>query len=144
MRRRVPQMVLVPLILALGACQQPDVGQPCNITWGNTDQGAPPPPNPVSLFQSGGSDWFESGNTECENLVCIVSPAAPGSRYASGGYCSKPCVSDQDCYESRTGLVCRQMVLDPAFIAELQQFDAALAQKYLGDVQFSSYCAVPN
>ena len=143
MRRPVPKMVLAALILALGACQQPDVGQPCNITWGDPSQGAPPPPNPVDLFQSHGSDWFESGNTECENLVCIVSPAAPGSRYASGGYCSKPCVSNNDCYESRTGLVCRQMVLDATFIAALEQFDPALAQKYLGDVQFSSYCAVP-
>jgi hypothetical protein len=142
MRCRIPKMALAAVILALGACQEPDVGQPCNIAWGSTDQGAPPPPNPVELFQSGGSDWFESGNTECENLVCIVSPAAPGSRYASGGYCSKPCVSNNDCYESKTGLVCRQMVLDPAFINELQTFDPALAQKYLGDVQFSSYCAV--
>jgi hypothetical protein len=139
MRRRVSKMVLVAAILALGACQEPDVGQPCKIAWGTADT-APPPPDPVTLFEEGGSEWFESGNTECENLVCIVSPAAPGSRYATGGYCSKPCVSDNDCFKSETGLACRQLVLDPLFLAALDQIDPSLKQKYLGDVQFSSYC----
>jgi hypothetical protein len=143
MRRLAPKMVLAATILALGACQQPDVGQPCNITWGTSDS-APPPPTPTTLFQSGGSDWFESGNTACENLVCIVSPVAPGARYATGGYCSKPCVSNSDCFQSETGLVCRQMVLDPLFLAQLDQIDPTLKQKYLGDVQFSSYCGVPK
>ncbi len=145
MRRPVPKMVLVASTLAamvaLGGCQEPDVGQACNITWG-TSETAPPPPNPVELYQSGGADYFESGNPECENLVCIVSPAAPGTRYASGGYCSKPCVSNQDCFESKTGLVCRQMLLDPLFLAQLDRFDPELKAKYLGDVQFSSYCGV--
>jgi hypothetical protein len=136
MRRLVPKMVLVAATLALGACQKPDVGQPCNISWGTSDT-APNPPNPTTIT----SDYFESGNTECENLVCIVSPAAPGSRYAAGGYCSKPCVSNSDCFQSETGLVCRQMVLDDLFLAQL---DAALRDKYLGDVHFSSYCGVPR
>lgn len=140
MRRRVPKMALVAALLVLGACQEPDVGQPCKIGWGDPEAGAPPPPNPQTVT----SDWFESGNTECENLVCIVSPAAVGSRYGSGGYCSKPCVSNQDCFESETGLVCRQMVLDPLFLAQLDQFDPTLKQRYLGDVQFSSYCGVPR
>ncbi len=144
MRLRVPKMVLVAATLALGACQEPDVGQPCSIKWGDPDQGAPPPPDPVKLYEDGGSDFFESGNVTCENLVCIVSPAPPGSRYSSSGYCSKPCVSNQDCYESKTGLVCRQMVLDPLFLAQLDQSDPALKQKYLGEVQFSSYCGVPR
>jgi hypothetical protein len=143
MRSRASRAALVAALIALGACQSPDVGQPCTITWGTSDA-APPPPDPVTLFDNGGSDWFESGNTTCENLVCIVSPAAKGSRYASGGYCSKPCVSNQDCFESQTGLVCRQMVLDPTFLKQLDQIDPALKQRYLGDIQFSSYCAVPR
>ena len=133
-------MALVATALALGACQQPDVGQPCTITWGSNETSATPPPTPQTIQ----SDWFESGNTDCENLVCIVSPAAPGSRYASGGYCSKPCVSDQDCFESKTGLVCRQMVLDPVFMKQLEASDPQLATRYLGEVQFSSYCGVPE
>jgi hypothetical protein len=136
-------MVLVAFMLVLGACQEPDVGQPCKIGWG-TGETAPPPPTPTELYSTGGADWFEAGNTQCEDLVCIVSPAAPGSRYASSGYCSKPCVSNSDCFESDTGLVCRQMVLDPLFLAQLDQSNPALKQQYLGDVQFSSYCGVPK
>ncbi|HEX9244374.1 MAG TPA: adventurous gliding motility lipoprotein CglC [Anaeromyxobacter sp.] len=141
MRARAPILALfVVALTTLGACQSPDVGQPCTITWGTGS--TEPPPDPVTLYKEGGSDWFESGNTQCENLVCIVSPAAPGSQYSGGGYCSKPCVSNQDCFQSETGLVCRQLVLDPAFLKALDTLDPALRQKYLGDIQFSSYCVV--
>jgi hypothetical protein len=143
MRRRIPKMALVAALLALGACQEPDVGQPCTLTWGTSDA-APPPPTPAELFQSGGSDWFETGNSQCEDFVCIVSPVPPGQKYSTSGYCSKPCVSNQDCFESKTGLVCRQMVLDPLFLAQLDKVAPALKQQYLGDVQFSSYCGVPR
>jgi hypothetical protein len=139
MRPRAPIPALLAALLALGACQSPDVGQPCTISWGTGDA-ASPRPDPVSLYKTGGTDWFETGNTECENLVCIVSPAPPGSRYSTGGYCSKPCVSNQDCFQSETGLVCRQLLLDPSFITLLNSFEPALRQKYLGDINFSSYC----
>lgn len=141
MRRRVPNMVLAATtLLALVACSNPDVGQPCTISWGSSD--GTPPPNPPTLLAEGGSDYFESGNLSCENLICILSPAPAGSRYGGGGYCSKPCVSDQDCFRSETGLVCRQMILDPTFLAQLDKTDPALKERYLGDVQFSNYCAV--
>ncbi len=139
MRARVPKMALVAAALVLGACQQPDVGQPCTLTWG-TGAEAPAYPKPSEIQ----ADYFESGNTDCENLVCIMSPAAEGSRYGASAYCSKPCISNQDCFESKTGLVCRQMVLDSLFLAELEKYDPALKARYLGDVQFSSYCGVPR
>lgn len=144
MRRRTPNtlLALAPLLLLAVACQDPDVGNPCTLTWGQ--DATTPPPKPVDLPADGG-DYFESGNFACEGLVCIVSPAAAGTRYGCTelgcGYCSKPCVSNDDCYESDTGLVCRQMVLDPAFLAQL---DEATRQRYLSDVQYSSYCAVPR
>jgi hypothetical protein len=123
----------------LAGCQSPDVGQRCELLW--NPSGSTPPPTPGSIA----SDYFETGNAACDNLVCIVSPQAPGARYfdcagTQCGYCSKPCVSDKDCFHSDTGLVCRQIVLDPAFIAAL---DPATRATYLGDIQFSSYCAVP-
>jgi hypothetical protein len=133
---------------ALAACQAPDVGQRCTLeTW----QNASTRPNPTDLNFT--SDYLETGNVACDNLVCIVSPVrsgkysdcpgAPAGQPQLGqcGYCSKPCVSNQDCYPSQTGLECRQMVLDPAFIQMLR--DQGLADKYLASVQFSSYCAVP-
>ena len=159
MLRRAPNVLpAVALVAALAACQEPDVGQRCTISWSPTweQDGTPPPPRPtctpdiappgcVDLYTSGGGDYFESGNLGCEGLVCIVSPAAPGSRYACDaygcGYCSKPCVSNADCYESKTGLVCRQMVLDPVF---MDQLDPETKARYLADVQFSSYCATPR
>jgi hypothetical protein len=127
--------------LAVLACQDPDVGQRCDITWGNVE--TTPPPNAVSLYPDG-ADFFESGNVSCENLVCIVSPAQAGSQYDrgdAGGYCSKPCVSDNDCFKSETGLVCRQMVLDPVFLAQLTP---ELRERYVPALQTSSFCGVPR
>lgn len=148
MRGRFPNALLALISVAvLAACQGPDVGQACTIAWNPNwaTDGTPPPPRPVDLYTSGGSDYFESGNTGCEGLVCIVSPAAPGSRYACDqygcGYCSKPCVSNDDCYQSDTGLVCRQMVLDPVF---LDRLDPLTRARYLADIQFSSYCGTPR
>lgn len=150
MRRRAPKQLLALLpVLALVACQDPDVGNPCTISWSPTweQDGTPPPPTAAELATQpgGGSDWFESGNLACEGLVCVVSPAPAGTRYGSqtpgAGYCSKPCVSNDDCFEDETGLVCRQMVLDPVF---LEQLDPATRDRYLADIQFSSYCGVPR
>lgn len=131
-------LALVPL-LAVG-CQSPDVGNPCALSWNPNWQadGTLPPPAATTTT----ADYFESGNLACDGLVCIVSPATTG-KYASStpgqGYCSKPCVSNSDCYENKTDLVCRQMVLDPVF---LEQLDPATRQRYLSDIQYSSYCAI--
>ena len=124
--------------LALAACQEPDVGQRCNM--GEALDPAIYNPGDVT------SEILLTFAPECDNLICILSPATSGeySTCAGGvncGYCSKPCVSDQDCYESETGLVCRQMVLDEAFINSL---DPDVRDRYLAGVQFSSYCAIPN
>ncbi len=144
---RSPSLLAAPAValLALAGCQGPDVGGQCTIAWNPTWQqdNTPPPPTAATLYASGGSDYFESGNLACDGLVCIVSPAPAGSKYGStvpgAGYCSKPCVSNADCYQSETGLVCRQMVLDPVFLSTLDQ---ATRDRYLADIQYSSYCAV--
>ena len=132
-------------VFALAGCQSPDVGQKCDIAWNTTwltDPSAAKPPV-ASQLPAGGSDYFESGNLGCDGLVCIVSPAPLGSKYGSDqpgvGYCSKPCVSNSDCYQSETDLVCRQMVLDPVFLSTL---DPTTRDRYLADIQYSSYCAV--
>jgi hypothetical protein len=140
MTRSAWKRVLAVASLAVAAaCQDPDVGQRCDIAWGEVE--STPPPDPVRLFQEGGADYFQSGNVTCENLVCIVSPAAPGSRYSQGGYCSKPCVSNSDCFQDETGLECRQMVLDPVFLAQLTP---ELRERYVPEFQTSSFCGVPR
>lgn len=131
--------VAVGAVLATG-CQSPDVGARCQIP---SDPSSTLDPKPDSIS----GDYLETGNLACDSLVCIVSPATSGE-YATCdgtncGYCSKPCVSDTDCYKSETGLVCRQMVLDPEFIQLLEEQDPELADRYLGDARYSSYCAVP-
>jgi hypothetical protein len=108
-------------LVLLAACQGPDVGQDCTLRAA----GSGPAP---------GADWFETGNFECPNPVCIQSYGRERP------YCSKACVSNRDCYTGSTGLVCRLVVLDPDFLAGL---DPATRQKYLGDIQYASYCAVP-
>lgn len=141
-------VVLLTSVCALAACQKPDVGARCTLAWNSSwkDDGTAAPPTPGTAA----GDYFESGNVACDDLVCIVSPAPAGSRYGACGkeatyeycgYCSKPCVSNQDCYSSSTGLVCDQIVLDPAFLASL---DPATKQRYLGEISFSSYCVVPR
>jgi hypothetical protein len=145
MSKRLAGLVLaVSTFSAVAACQRPDVGARCTLAWNSSWQtdGTPPPPTPSTAQ----GDYFESGNIGCDDLTCIVSPAAPGSKYGgcSGdacGYCSKPCVSNADCYSSSTGLVCDQIVLDPAFLATL---DPTTTQRYLGEIRFSSYCVVPR
>lgn len=119
---------LLPALLAaaLAGCQDPDVGQACTIHVANLPATVP-------------ADWMETGNTGCVNLVCIASPDPSGSA-KHNPYCSKACVSDRDCYSGQTGLICRQVVLDSEFLAALSEADRT---KYLGDIQFSNYCALP-
>ena len=128
---------VVALAALLAGCQSPDVGQRCRLP---RDPQAADAPTPATIS----GDYLETGNPACDNLVCVMSPSTPGGRYndcpgGECGYCSKPCVSDQDCFRSDTGLACRQLVLDPAFLASLTP---ETRQKYLGDIQFSSYCIV--
>lgn len=121
--------VLVLGSVALGGCQDPDVGQKCSFD-GN-----------LATLTAGDvpADYLETGITSCDSLVCIKSPKPP-SQVKNNPYCSKVCVSNADCSQSDTGLVCRQVVLDPTFINSL---DPAVRQKYLGDTQFAFYCAAP-
>lgn len=122
---RTTTIAFIACFAALAGCQAPDVGAPCNLDF--------EVPQPVV------ADYLETGRTECDNLVCIRSQLS--SRQASEAYCSKPCVADGDCSPSDTGLLCRKVVLDDAFLSNL---DAATKQKYLGDTgQFSRYCAAP-
>ncbi|OFX22828.1 MAG: hypothetical protein A2V77_13355 [Anaeromyxobacter sp. RBG_16_69_14] len=122
-------------VLGLAGCQGPDVGQACTIqAVGEVDL------NKTSVP----ADFFESGNLSCDNLVCIKSPdQSAGSKVKSNPYCSKACVSNSDCFESDTGLVCRPVTVDPNFIKTLPQETQDQYQLLLGQISFSSYCAAP-
>jgi hypothetical protein len=102
-----------------------------------------------ALGQPVAADWLETGAFACDNLVCVKSPVPASGWTKPNPYCSKACVSDRDCYRSETGLVCRQVVLDPDFLAELGNNDTCgvppgdCRSWYLGQIAFSSYCAIP-
>jgi hypothetical protein len=121
--------IVTTAILALTGCQGPDVGGRCTFQGVNPDQAQ--------------ADFLETGPvTDCDTLVCMVSPAQTRAGKPNP-YCSKPCVSNGDCFQSETGLVCRTVVFDPAFINQLEQQNPQLLQQYLGDIRASSYCAAP-
>jgi hypothetical protein len=125
-------MRIAPLLFAVGAlglagCQDPDVGGLCDIP-GVPDGGI-------------AADYVLLGETGCDNLVCIESPVpATGSVVKNNPYCSKPCVADNDCFTSDTGLICRPVVLDETFLNSLPPDVRA---KYLPNIQNSKYCAAP-
>jgi hypothetical protein len=128
--------------LSAAGCQDPDVGARCDVQWNRAETNPIKAPEPGTVL----GDYLETGNLACDSLVCIVSPAKSGEfsecagDHAQCGYCSKPCVSDAECFKSETGLVCRQIVLDPEFILQL---DPAVADQFLGDARYSRYCAAP-
>jgi hypothetical protein len=147
---RLHRVALLAVTAAIVAgCQPPDVGERCDVQWNRSPSNPIEAPEPATVP----GDYLETGNLACDSLVCIVSPA-PSGEYSSCagdhtqcGYCSKPCVSDAECFKSETGLVCRQIVLDPEFILLLEQQDEAngtnIAGQFLGDARYSRYCAAP-
>jgi hypothetical protein len=142
MRLALSKLALaLALPLALGACQKPDVGARCELGWNRDPSNPTQPPTP----QTAAADYFETGNSSCDDQICIVSPAPAGSRYGgcsgdSCGYCSKPCVSDKDCYKSDTGLVCDWILPDSTLVSG----GGDTLQMYLPDTNPSRYCVVPR
>ncbi len=143
MRAELPAAVAVAVLLLAG-CQGPDVGQSCSLQ-------APALADPSVTVPA---DYLESNPASgCENLVCIKSPPQPAkSKVKSNPYCSKPCVSNSDCSQGDTGLVCRPVTVDPNFIATLSPEARAQYRRVLGcpddpaaacPIGFSSYCAAP-
>jgi hypothetical protein len=131
----VPRVSVLALlgVLSQTACQHPtDLGHPCTLRQAD---GGP------WLDSSATDDHIYQGTPECENLVCIR-PA--GATYAAGqGICSNLCTPKNagdpnspstDCDSKNTGLVCRPLALDQAFINQILKLDggAALLQLYLG------------
>jgi hypothetical protein len=129
-------LILATLVgtLVAGCSEEPDVGQPC--------------PLPVTLADgsladacNGKGDYLGEGATVCENLVCVLTGATSDICASRTPICSKPCVSDSDCFKKKTGLECRPVVLDEE---TMQTWDPVLRQKYLSDIGFSNYCAYPK
>jgi hypothetical protein len=130
-------------LLLLTGCPSPDVGQACEMGLKYADGSSIAVSVPgVGLCSAQSADFFRSGAVECDNLICLQSPTgacAGATPHQVKAYCSKACVSDSDCFHSETGLVCRQVLLDPAFVASLPNGGAPWLPQALG----SNYCAYP-
>ena len=164
---RTATICVLASIAALAGCQGPDVGQSCELQTADGGVDLNDPNVPVS------ADFFESGNLGCDNLVCIRSPNPQGAtKIKSNPYCSKACVSNSDCFQGDTGLVCRSVTVDFDFVNCLAQQQRDTYYRTLGcqvpeggticdpngqkcangncrgvtptcQFQFSSYCAAP-
>ena len=116
---------------ALAGCTSDDVGTPCSLALVTV----------ACTASTDTVDYFESSAAStCDNLVCVHA-AGTGCTSAGkvAGVCSKPCVADSDC---GNGTVCRQLVLDPAFINGIAPGDPRYP--YLGNIQSSNFCAAPS
>lgn len=132
-------------LLAAAACQSVDVGQPCTMNLEFADGG------PIAVSVGGAvecsadsGDFLRTGALECDGLVCLQSATGAcsgqtGTPFLVRSYCSKACVSNSDCFTSQTGLVCRAVLPEPAFLASLPDGGAP----YIPATLQSNYCAPP-
>jgi hypothetical protein len=127
--KKVRIATLLGLALLAG-CQEPDVGQSCTVSvqvGGTQLTGANTPAN-----------FIQNGSTECENLICILSPD-PGGRAKNNPYCSKACVSDGECSPDETGLRCLRVAPDESLLSQLTPEER---ERFVGGNASSFYCAI--
>ena len=148
LKMRATALCVLASIAVLAGCQGPDVGQSCQLQTGDGGVDLNSATVPVK------ADFLESGNLGCDNLICIKSPTPPSpNKLTNNPYCSKACVSNSDCFQSDTGLVCRPVTVDKNFISTLSVPQRIAYYTILGcqvdadgtptncPLQFQSYCA---
>ena len=143
--------------VALIACNVPtDLNNPCRLS-------EPDPNNDGGLIfilstdtatVSPDFDFISSGDSDCENLVCIrVAHPAMGFYDDTtywGGRCSNNCIVDEannhssNCGEAEKGLACRQLSLDQTFIDSYCASNPAGCQSTFGNDTSATYCVDPN
>ena len=84
--------------------------------------------------------FVQTGSTACDNLVCILS-RDPDRRVENDPYCSKPCVSDDECFPDETGLRCLRIAPDETLLGQLTEEQR---QQFVGGNASSFYCAIPD
>jgi hypothetical protein len=137
-----------------------DLGQPCNMVKALPDGGT----TFVLVGDlSAGKDFVSFGATACNDLVCVVDQGSASVQLSQAqrdagnslqspaiGYCSVACVqgSNSTCTPQYNDLqnvpgdamTCRELVLDPALIAEICKDPVACAE-YFGSNRASFFCA---
>jgi hypothetical protein len=138
----------VLLSASLFACTtSTDLGEPCTPVKALSDGGVT---DVLVGDLSSGQDFISFGATECSDLVCVVDQTSASQQLSVAqrdagislgspavGYCSTACVQGND---SALVMACRELVLDPALIAEICQTPAKCEQ-YFGSNRSSFFCA---
>ena len=151
----------VLLSASLFACTtSTDLGEPCTPVKALSDGGVT---DVLVGDLSSGQDFISFGATECSDLVCVVDQTSASQQLSVAqrdagislgspavGYCSTACVqgNDSTCStqynnlqdQSALVMACRELVLDPALIAEICQTPAKCEQ-YFGSNRSSFFCA---
>jgi hypothetical protein len=162
-------MVVVLGVTELGCRQANDLGTYCILVRRNpadppgtissipVRQGELPVTSGPTSSQR---DYISFGSTECENLVCVRDATfseanepglSVGANFPAYGVCSRPCTPSAQALcqaadsaidkNPRTHLSCRQLVLDEATLAHLQQTDPVRYQQYFGTNTSPFFCA---
>jgi hypothetical protein len=122
-------------LLLLAGCGKSDLGRSCTLLAPTADGGTAPYDPP-----SEANDYISMGGADCEDFTCIDS-AGDGA----GAYCSRRCAEDAQCKGGEDDtLVCRELVLDEAFIQVLRdRLGEEEFFRVFGEIQNARYCAHP-
>jgi hypothetical protein len=137
-------LVLVGALFATG-CRPNDLGSFCELTRPVCESNGDDPENCVVSLQvyhpaDQTKDYIATGVVDCEHFTCVHSAGHEGD-----AYCTRTCFDDDQCRGGeRPDLVCRELVLDDAFIADLcTQLGPERCEEIFGTIQQSKYCALP-
>ncbi len=151
------RLVVLGLAFAAIGCKPPsDLDNPCRLE-------VPDPMNDGGyiVLKAGDPsidtrfDFISTGNSDCENLVCIrMHDPADGfyddSDGNAHGRCSNTCIptsadgKSTDCSGSVSALVCQQLSFSQTFIDSFCQSDPADCSSVFGDNASATYCVDPT
>lgn len=158
MTKRLGLAALVILGVATACSVTSQLGRPCTL-YKATPDGGLTPLLPTDVTPDGHHDIFTSGDTECEDQLCVLDAAAVPGAYQQAlsstnhvllGYCTKFCTrgSNSDCskqYQDKQNVAGDQMTCQP-FLLDQSAINAICStpqecQRLLGGGQSPYLCA---
>lgn len=146
--------LVVLAVLAVACRPVTDLNSRCVLVKRNPDGGTPVPlrEGEVRSAQGQNKDFIAVGSLDCEDLVCVRDSLFSSDASADSpaeGYCSRGCVSGQECPsfdpaldKSARALSCRALLLSAETLAALGRGDAGFSGIY--DPYFCARRAAPD
>lgn len=149
--RLLTAVALAVLAVALFTCTgEKDLGLTCKMT-SPCDASTPCPIPEARVLANTAVDYIALGSAECDDLACIRTRGSQNPANEEGiahGYCTAPCIDNSDCspnYEGKKGkLVCDQLMMDRAYMDQLQRDNPVLYEQTFGSGASSNYCILPR